>query len=201
MLPDLHTDFSGGRSGGPVFPSLEYFPQFIVIHTVEGFGVVNKAEIDVFLELSCFFDDPLHVGNLISCSSAFSKTSLNIWECMVHEWLKPGLENFEHYYTSVWDECNCMVFRAFFGIAFLWDWNENWIFQSCGHCWVFQICWHIECTFIASSFRIWNSLTGIPSPPLALFIVMLPKAHLTSHSRMSGSRWVITPLWLSENKI
>jgi len=72
------------------------------------------------------------------------------------------------------------------------------LFQSCGHCWVFQICWHIECsTFTASSFRIWNSSTGIPSPPLALFVVMLPKAHLTSHSRMSGSRSVITPWWLS----
>ena len=72
------------------------------------------------------------------------------------------------------------------------------LFQSCGLCWVFQICWHIKCsTFTASSFRIWNSSTGIPSPPLALFIVMLPKAHLTSLSRMSGSRWVITALWLS----
>ena len=72
------------------------------------------------------------------------------------------------------------------------------LFQSCGHCWVFQICWHIECsTFRASSFRIWNSSTGIPSPPLALFVVMLSKAHLTSHSRMSGSRWVITPSRLS----
>ena len=72
------------------------------------------------------------------------------------------------------------------------------LFQSCSHCWVFQICWHIECnTFTASSFRIWNSSTGIPLPPLALFIVMLSKAHLTSHSRMPGSRWVITPLWLS----
>ena len=72
------------------------------------------------------------------------------------------------------------------------------LFHSCGHCWLFQICWHIECsTFIASSFRIWNSSAGIPSPPLALFIVMLPKGHLTSHSRLSGSRWVITPLWLS----
>ena len=76
------------------------------------------------------------------------------------------------------------------------EWEH--LFQSCGHCWVFQICWHIECsTFTASSFRIWDSSTGIPSPPLALFIVMLPKAHLTLHSRMSGSRWVITPLWLS----
>ena len=72
------------------------------------------------------------------------------------------------------------------------------LFQSCGHCWVFQICWHIECsTFTASFFRIWNSSTGIPSPPLALFLPMLSKAHLTSHSRMSGSRWVITPSWLS----
>ena len=72
------------------------------------------------------------------------------------------------------------------------------LFQSCGHCWYFQICWDIECsTFTASSFRIWNSSTGIPSPPLALFVVMLPKAHLTSYSRMSGSRWVITPSWLS----
>ena len=72
------------------------------------------------------------------------------------------------------------------------------LFQSYGHCWVFQICWYIECsTFTVSSFRIWNSLTGIPSPPLALFVVMLPKAHLTSHSRKSGSRWVIRPSWLS----
>ena len=76
------------------------FPQFIVIHTVEGFGVVNKAEIDVFLKLSCLFDDPGDVGNLISGSSAFSKTSLNIWKFAVHVLLNPGLENFEHYFTS-----------------------------------------------------------------------------------------------------
>ena len=77
------------------------FPQFIVIHTVEGFGIVNKAEIDVFLELSCFFDDPADIGNLISVSSAFSKTSLNIWKFSVNVLLKPGLENFEHYFTSM----------------------------------------------------------------------------------------------------
>ena len=104
------------------------FPQFVVIHTVKGFGIVNKAEIDVFLELSCFFDDPADVGNLLSDSSAFSKSSLNIWKFTVHILLKPGLENFEHYFTSVWDECNCEVIWAFFGIAFLWDWNENWPF-------------------------------------------------------------------------
>ena len=104
------------------------FPQFIVIHTVKGFGIVNKAEVYIFLELSCFFNDPADVGNLISDSSAFSKTSLNIWKFMVHVLLKPGLENFEHYFTSVWDECNCVAVWAFFGIAFLWDWNENWPF-------------------------------------------------------------------------
>ena len=77
------------------------FPQFIVIHTVKGFGIVNKGEIDAFLELYCFFDDPTDVGNLISGSSAFSKSSLNIWKLTVHVLLKPGLENFEHYFTSV----------------------------------------------------------------------------------------------------
>ena len=104
------------------------FPQFIVNHTVKGFGIVNKAEIDVFLELSCFFHDPADVGNLISGSSAFSETSLNLWNFTVYVLLKLGLENFEHSFTSVWDECNCSVVWAFFGIAFLWDWNENWPF-------------------------------------------------------------------------
>ena len=105
------------------------FPQFVVIHTVKGFGTVNKAEVDAFLELSCFFDDPRDVGNLISGSSAFSKTSLNIWKFIVHILLKPGLEDFEHYFVSVWDECNCAVVWTSFGIAFLWDWNENWSFS------------------------------------------------------------------------
>ena len=80
---------------------LKNFPQFVVIHTVKSFGIVNKAEVDVFLELSCFFDDPTDVGNVISGSSAFSKSSLNIWKFTVHVLLKPGLENFEHYFTGV----------------------------------------------------------------------------------------------------
>ena len=80
---------------------LKNFPQFVVIHTVKDFGIVNKAEIDVFLELSCFFDDPTDVGNLISGFSAFSKTSMNFWKFTVHVLLKPGLENFEHYFTSM----------------------------------------------------------------------------------------------------
>ena len=102
------------------------FPQFAVIHIVKGFGIVDKAEVGIFLELSCFFDDPADIGNFISGSSAFSKDSLNIWKFTVHLLLKPDLENFELYFTSVWDECNCAVASAFFGIAFLWDWNENW---------------------------------------------------------------------------
>ncbi|MDI3350306.1 hypothetical protein AFAEFNGA_00612 [Mycoplasmopsis arginini] len=89
--------------------------------------------------------------------------------------------------------CEHSLALPFFGIGMKTD-----LFQSRGHCWVFQMCWHIECsTFTASSFRIWKSSTGIPSPPLALFVVMLSKAHLTSHSRMSGSRSGITPSWLS----
>ena len=151
-----------------------------------------------FLELSCFFYDPVYVGNLISVSPAFSKTSLNIWKFTVHIELKPGLDNFEHYFASMWDECNCAVVWTFFGVAFLWIGMKTDVFRSCGHCWVFQICWHIECsTFTAKSFRIWNSSTGIPSPPLALFVVMLRKAYVSSHSRICGSRWVFIPLWLS----
>ena len=152
----------------------------------------------MFFWNSCFFDDPADVDNLISGSSAFSKSSLNIWKFTLHALLKPGLENFEHYSTSVWNECNCAIVWAFFGIAFLWDWNENWPFPVLWPLLSFPNSLHIECsTFTASSFRIWNSSTGIPSLPLALFIVMLLKAHLTSYSRISGSRWVITPSWLS----
>ena len=83
------------------FHLFENFPQFVVIHTVKGFGIINKTEVDVFLELSCFFDDPVDVANLISGSPAFSKSSLNIWKFMVHVLLKPGLENFEHYFARM----------------------------------------------------------------------------------------------------
>ena len=96
-----------------------------MIHTVKGFGVVNKVEIDVFLELSCFFDDPADVGNLISGSSAFSKSRLDFWKFMVHVLLKPGLENFEHYFASVWDEGNSGVVWAFFGHYAEWNKSEK----------------------------------------------------------------------------
>ena len=118
-----------GEAGKVVWYSISFrIFQFVVIHTVKGFGIVNKAEINVFLEFPCFFDDPAEVGNLIFDSSAFSKTSLSIRKFMVHVLLKPDLENFEHYFNSVWNEYNCAVVWVFFGIAFLWDWNENWPF-------------------------------------------------------------------------
>ena len=165
-----------------------------MIHTVKGFSIVNEAELDVLVELPCFFNDPTDVGNLISGSSVFSKYSLNIWNLMVHVLLKPGLENFEHYFTIVWDECNCVVVWRFFFIAFLWD--ENWPFPVLWPLLSFPNLLAYWMQHFHSSCRIWNSSTVIPLPPLALFIVIIPKTHLPSHSRMSGSRWVITSLWL-----
>ena len=160
------------------------FPQLIVIHIVKGFGIVNEAEIDVFLELSCFLDDPADVGNLISGCSAFPESSLNIWKFSVHVLLMPSLEILSITLLAcemgaVMQRFECSLALLFFGIGMKTD-----LLQSCGHCWVFQICWHIECsTFTASSFRISNSSTGIPSPPLALFVVVLPKSHLISYLR------------------
>ena len=102
--------------------------QFVVIHTIKGFSTVNEAKVDVFLELSCFFSDPTDVGNLISGFSAFSQSSLNIWKFSVHILLKLGLESFDHYFATMWNECNCVIVWTFFGTAFLWGWNENWPF-------------------------------------------------------------------------
>ena len=153
----------------------------------------------VFLEFHCFLYDPPNVGNLISGSFVFSKPSLNIWKFLVHVMLKPHLEDFEHYLTSLGDKYNCLVVWTFFSTA-LGIGTKIDLFQTCGHRWAFQICWHTECsTLIASSFRIWNSSAGIPLPSLALLTAVLPKVHLTSHSRMSGSGWVSTPWWLSES--
>ena len=171
------------------------FPEFIVSLTVKEFGIVNKTEVDAFWN-SCFFNNPMDVGSLISGSSVFSNSSLNIWKFTVHILLKPGLDNFEYYFISVWDECNCAVVRMFFGITFLCDWNWKW---------QFPVLWPLaqSSKFVVilsaalSQHHLLGFEIGIPSPPLALFVVMLPKAHFTSHSRISGSRWVITPLWLS----
>ena len=118
------------QEAGKVFCYSQFLKNFpVVIYTVKGFGIVNKAEVDIFLDLSCFFDDPIDVSNLTSGSSAFSKSSMNIWNFIVHVLLKPGLVNFEHYFANVWDECNCVVVRTFVLLAFLWDWNENWPFS------------------------------------------------------------------------
>ena len=172
------------------------FPQFIVIHTVKGFGVVNKAEVDGFLELSCFYYDPTDVGNLVSGSSVFSKSSLNIWKFSVHVMLKLRLENFKHHFTSMWNECNCSSLSIILHCLSL---ELEWKLTFCSPVVTAEfskVVVILSASFPASSFRIWNSSTEIPSLPL-LFIVMLPNAHLTSHSRMCGSRWVITTLWLS----
>ena len=167
------------------------------LNTVKGFGEINKAEVDVFLELSCLFCDPSDVGNLISGFSAFSKSILIIWKFLVHKLMKPGLENFEHYFASVWGECKCTVVWKFFDIV-LWEWNEKWSFPVLWSLLSFPnlLAYSVN-HFHSSIFRIWHSSSGIPPPSLALSIVMLPKAHLTLHSKISDSSWVTTPLWLS----
>ena len=104
------------------------FPQFVVIHKVKGFSLVNEAEVGVFLEFFCFFYDPTNVGNLISGSSAFSKSSLYTWKFLVHVLVKPSLEDFKHDLPSMWNECNFLVVWTFFSIALLRDLNENWRF-------------------------------------------------------------------------
>ena len=156
------------------------FLQFVVIHTVKGFSIGNEAE--VFLKFPCFLYDPVNVGNLIYGSSSFPKSSLYIWKFSVHVLLKSSLKDFEHYLASMWNE---HILHGSLNI--LWHclslelkWKMT--FSSSGkHCWVFQICWHVECsTLTASSFRISNSSAGIPSPPLAMFAVMVTETHLTS---------------------
>ena len=149
----------------------------------------NKAEVDVFLEFLYFLHDPTNVGNFLSGSSASLKPSLYIWKFSVQVLLKPSLKDLEHYLASMRNECIIWYFEhslalPFFGIRMKTD-----IFQSRGHCRVFQVCWHNErSTFTTPSLRILNSSGGILSPPPALLVVMPPKAHLTSDSKMSGSR-------------
>ena len=162
-----------------------------MVHTVRGFGIVNKAELDDFLVFFCFFYVPTNVGNLLSCSSAFSKSSLNIWKFSLHILLEPHLENFEHDFASMWNEPNYAVIWTFFGIHLLWDWNENWPFPVLWPLLNFPnlVAYWVQ-HLTASSFSFLNSLAEIPSLPLALFAVILPKVHLTSHSRICGSSWV-----------
>ena len=129
--------------------------QFVGIHTVKGFCTINKAEVDgFFLEFFHFYYDPTDVGNFISDSYAFSKSSLST----IHVLLKPGLENFEHYFSRCEMSAGVWQFEQSLALPFLGTGMKTNLFYSCGPCWVFQICWHIECSiFTASSFRIWNS--------------------------------------------
>ena len=120
------------------------------------------------------------------------------WKFLVHILLKPSLKDLNIILIACEMSATVQEFEHFLALSFFVTGMKIDLFQSCGYCWVFQISWYIECSIlIASYFSIWNSSAGIPSPPLAFFVVMLPKTHLTSHSRMSGSRWVITPLSLS----
>ena len=152
------------------------FPQFIVIHTIKGFVIVNKVEIDVFLEFPCFLYDPTNVGNLISGSSAFSKSRLYIWKFSVHILLKPRLKDLEHNLASMWSEWNYAVVWTFFCIVFIWDWNENWPFPVLWPLLSFpNLLMYWVQHFHSIIFEDLKCSAGIPSPPLALFIVMLLK--------------------------
>ena len=143
-------------SGIPI--SLRIF-QFVVIHTVKGFSVVNEAEVEVFLEFSCFFPMIQRMFGIWSLdSSAFSKSSLNIWKFSVYILLKPSLKDFEHNLASVWNEYKCTVVWTFFGIALLWNWNENWPFPVLWPLLSFpNLLTYWMQHFIASPFRIWNT--------------------------------------------
>ena len=165
-----------------------------MIHTVKGFSVVNETEVYIFLEFPCFLYGPADIGNVISGSFAFSKPSLYIWKFSVHILLKPSLKDFEHYLASMWNEKNFMVVGTFVSIALLWDWNENWLFPV-----LWPALRHIESsTFTASPFRISSSSAGIPSPPLALYVVMLPKALLKEEMAIHSSTIAWKIPWTEE---
>ena len=176
--------------------SLRIFHSLLWSHKY--FSIVNKTE--GFLEFLFFFYDTTDIDNWVSGFSVFSKSSWYIWKFSVHILLKPSLKDFEHYLASMWDESYVQYFEHSLAVLFFGIGIKTNLFQSCVQCWIFQVCWHIECnTLTAPTFRIWNSSPGYPSLPVALFTVMLPKAHLTSHYKMSHSRWAITPSWLSRS--
>ena len=145
----------------------------------------SETEVDPFLDFLCFTYDPTDIGNLISGSCAFSKSSLYIWKFSIQALLKCSLKDFEHNLTSMGSECNCPVVWTIFSTALVWNCEENWPFSVLSPVLGFPVCWQIEySTLTPSSFSILNSSAGIPSPPLALLAAILPKACLTSHSRI-----------------
>ena len=137
------------------------FPQFVVIQTAKGFCIVNEAGVNILLEFLCFLYDPMQVGNWISGSSAFSKSSVYIWKFSVYILLKPSLKDFEYNLASMWNECSCTIVWTFFGIALLWDWNDTDIFLCCGLCWIFKICWQSECSTLIVSSVSWFTFLGV----------------------------------------
>ena len=187
LLIDLHTGFSGGRSGGLVFLSLSEFST-VVIHKVKGFSVVSEAEVYVFLEFSCFFYDPADVDSLMPGSFAFPKSSLNIWRFSVHALLKPHVENFERHCARVWDECTVLQVAHSLPLSFLgleWKAAFSSPVATAG----------ILSAALSQHHLLESEIAQLEFyPPVALSIVMLPKAHLTLRSKVFGSRWVITPI-------
>ena len=173
------------------------FPQFVVIHTVKGFGIVNEAEVDVFLEFSRFsmIQQTLSIWSLVPLPFLYP-----VWTSE-YSWfvLKPSLMDFEHYFDHMWNKCNCAVVWTLFGISLIWDWNENWPFPVLWPLLRFPNLPAYWVQLTTSSFRIWNSPTGIPSPPLSLFIVMLPKAFImlryvliiSSELRVFNLEWLL----------
>ena len=146
------------------------------------------------VELNTYLRQFFVNGSIISGSSSFSKSSLDIWKFLVHIMLKPSMQDFKCELNSMGDGCKCPVVSTFFRLPCLGIGMRIELVQSCGHCLVFQICWHIECsTLMASSLRVLNSSTGILSHTLALLTAVLCKAHLTLLSRLSGSGWLTTP--------
>ena len=157
------------------------------MHTVKSFHTVSEAEVEVILKLPCFLHDPTEVGNLISRSSSLLNSACTSGSCEFML-LMPSLKDFEHYFAGMWNKKNCMAVWAFFGIALLLHWNENWSFPVLWPLLSFPnlLAYWVQ-HFNSIIFRIWNRSTGIPSPPLNLFLTMLLEAHLTSHSRMFSS--------------
>ena len=174
------------------------FSQFVVIHTVKGFSVVSEAEVDIFLEFSCFFSSPVDVGNLISGPSCLFEIQLEYLKFSVHILLMPSLENFEYNFASIWNECNCVVVWSFFGIAPLWNWNENWPFPvlcpllSFPNLLAYWVQHFNSIIFQDLKQLNWNSIIS-----MSFLCSLFPKAQLTSCSKTSVFRWAITALWVS----
>ena len=182
LLLELQIGFSGRRLGGLIFPTLEEFSTVYCDLHSQRLWRSQQSRSRYFSGTLLLFLWSNEFGNLISGSSSFSKSSLNIWKFSIHVLLKPGLENFEHYFASMWHEYNCAVVWTFFGISLLGIGMKTDLFQSCGHCWVFQICWHIEWSALTVSsvhtysiiqLHIWYQYSGLLMSCSMFFLLLL----------------------------